>query len=183
MAKIYPELDDKLQSFIKAQRMFFIATAPSSATGLINCSPKGLDSLRIIDTKTIAYLDFTGSGIETVAHLKENGQYVLMFCSFEERPLILRLHGTGTVLEKEDEEFDKLLPLFPEMPGVRAIIKLTVKRIADSCGWGVPLFEFKGERDTYFKYAKQLGDEGLQAAQTATNMHSLDGLQGLKQPQ
>lgn len=162
--------------------MFFIATASSSADGLINCSPKGLDTLRILDSKTIAYLDFTGSGIETVAHLKENGRFVLMFCSFSERPLILRLHGSGTVLEKDDAEFADLLPLFPEIPGVRAIIKMAVERIADSCGWGVPQFEFKGERDTYFKYAQHIGDEGIQKAQSASNLRSLDGLPGLKQP-
>lgn len=182
MAKIYQELDAKLQSFIKSQQMFFIATASSAASGSINCSPKGLDTLRILDANTLAYLDFTGSGIETVAHLKENGRFVLMFCSFSERPLILRLHGTGTVLEQGDAQFAELLPLFPDMPGVRAIIKMDVKRIADSCGWGVPMFEFKGERETYFKYAERIGDEGLREAQSESNMRSLDGLPGLKQP-
>ncbi len=182
MAKLYEELDANLQSFIEAQKMFFVATAASSADGFINCSPKGLDTLRILDPKTVAYLDFTGSGIETVAHLKDNGRFVLMFCSFSERPLILRLHGTGTVVEKDDPEFEELLPLFPDMPGVRAVIKMDVTRIADSCGWGVPMYDFKGERDTYFKFVQQIGDQGLRDAQSESNLHSLDGLPGLKQP-
>ena len=181
MGKLYQELDEKLQTFIESQQMFFIATA--AAEGLVNCSPKGLDTLRILDSKTLAYIDLTGSGVETVAHLKENGRFVLMFCSFAERPLILRLHGTGKVLEKDDPEFAELLPLFPETPGARAIIKLHAERIADSCGWGVPQFEFKGERDTYFRYAEQIGDEGLLKAQSSVNTRSLDGLQGLKDPE
>ena len=182
MGKTYEALDDKLTAFIEAQKMFFIATAPLSGDGLLNLSPKGFETLRILDSHTLAYLDLTGSGVETVAHLKENQRFVLMFCSFESKPMILRLHGRGKALERGDEEFERLLPLFPDLLGTRAIIKLSVQRIADSCGWGVPLYEHLGERDTYPRYAEQAGVEGLRKGQLASNMASLDGMPGLRAP-
>jgi len=113
MATLYEELDAKLRAFIEAQHMFFISTAPLSPDGMVNCSPKGLDTLRILDNRTLAYLDLTGSGVETIAHLKENGRFVLMFCSFDNRPMTLRLHGSGEVVEVDDPEFSSLIPLFP----------------------------------------------------------------------
>lgn len=182
MAKLFEEIDDTLAAFIRDQKMFFIATAPLAANGHVNLSPKGLDTLRILDSHTVAYLDLTGSGVETISHLKENGRFVMMFCAFEGRPKILRLHGHGAVLERGDTEFDELLPLFPSIPGTRAIIKLSVERVADSCGWGVPKFEFKGERDQLTRYATQIGDEGLREGQLEANMSGIDGLPGLRAP-
>ncbi|MEJ2131934.1 MAG: pyridoxamine 5'-phosphate oxidase family protein [Gammaproteobacteria bacterium] len=182
MAKLFEEIDDTLAAFIRDQKVFFIATAPLAAEGHVNLSPKGLDTLRILDPHTVAYLDLTGSGVETISHLKENGRFVMMFCAFEGRPKILRLHGRGAVLERGDAEFDELLPLFPSMPGARAIIKLSVERVADSCGWGVPKLEFKGERDQLPRYASQIGDEGLRDGQLEANMAGIDGLPGLRAP-
>jgi Pyridoxamine 5'-phosphate oxidase len=133
------EIDDNLRAFIQGQRMFFVATAPLDAGGYINLSPKGLDTLRILNPTKVAYLDHVGSGSETIAHVKENGRIVLMWCAFEGPPNILRLHGRGEVLAPHDMQFQQLRPLFPATPGGgRAIIVVTVERIATSCGFGVP---------------------------------------------
>ena len=182
MGKTYDEIDETLTAFIEAQQVFFIATAPLASDGLVNLSPKGMDTLRILDSHTLAYLDLTGSGVETIAHLKENSRFVLMFCSFEGRPMTLRLHGRGAVYERGDEEFERLSPFFPDLVGTRAIIQLEVSRIADSCGWGVPLFEYRGQRDQYPRYVEQVGVEGIRKGQLKSNMKSLDGLQGLRAP-
>lgn len=182
MATLYDSLNENLQAFIRQQHLFFISTAPRADDGLINCSPKGLDTLRILDDRTLAYLDLTGSGAETIAHLRDNGRFVLMFCSFSNRPNILRLHGTGEAIESTDERFARLVSLFPPMRGTRAVILLNVKRVADSCGWGVPEYEFRGARDTYPKFAASLSDDQFQAAQVKTNLTSLDGLPALTAP-
>ena len=142
MGKIYEELEPRLQDFIMAQKMFFVGSAPLGGDGLINISPKGLDTFRILDNKTVAYLDLTGSGIESIAHIKENGRFVIMFCSFDEKPLILRLHGTAQVIENSDNDWPSLAEKFSIMDGARAIIKLDIQRIADSCGWGVPKYDY-----------------------------------------
>lgn len=180
MAKLHDELDERLQRFILDQKMFFVASAPLSGDGRINLSPKGFDSLRILDSKTIAYLDYTGSGVESIAHIKENGRFVIMFCSCDEKPLILRLHGKGSVIERSDAEWAELQPLFPDSRMARAIIKLSIERICDSCGWGVPMYEYKGGRDQYPRHEDQLDDEGLRQDQLKWNMSSMDGLPGLK---
>lgn len=182
MAKLYEKLDERLQEFILEQQMFFVASAPISEDGLVNISPKGLDTLQIIDSKTVAYLDLTGSGVESIAHIKENGRFVMMFCSYDKNPLILRLHGKGSVIEKSDAEWDSLRSKFQDFPAIRAIIKLSIERIADSCGWGVPLYEFMGTRDQYFGFADKLGEDGLRKAQLKYNMASLDGLPALDEP-
>ena len=182
MGKIHDELTPKLVDFIESQKMFFVGTAPLAGDGHVNVSPKGMDSLRVLGPKSIAYLDVTGSGVETISHLKENGRMVMMFCAFEGRPLILRLHGTGDVLESRHPEFAQLIDRFPELPGARSIIRLNVSRIADSCGWNVPLYEHVGSRDYYDNYAEKLGKEGLREAQLASNMASIDGLTGLEEP-
>lgn len=182
MATLFEELTDELCDFINAQHMFFIATAPKSEDGFVNCSPKGLDTLRILGRKSLAYLDLTGSGAETIAHLKENGRFVLMFCSFTNKPRILRLHGKGTVLETHEPGFAELSSRFTEMRGTRAIIKLDVTRIADSCGWGVPMYDFVSDRDTYRKFSEAISDEDMREAQKAENLVSLDGLPALSRP-
>ncbi len=180
MAKVFEAIDDKLAAFIRAQHVFFVATAPLAADGMINLSPKGLDSFRILGPQSVAYLDLTGSGIETVAHLRENGRVVFMFCALEGRPRILRLHGTGQSFEPGAPEFERLRPEFPEVAGVRAIVRAEVQRIADSCGWGVPLYSFQGERDQLVRFGEQLGPEKIRAAQKQFNRRSLDGLPGLR---
>lgn len=181
MGKLYKRLDDKLCDFIRAQHMFFIASAPAGDEGLVNCSPKGLDTLRILDDRTLAYLDLTGSGSETIAHLKQNGRFVLMFCSFSNRPMILRIHGRGEVIESDDQAFSDLIGLFPEMRGTRSIIRLHAERIADSCGWGVPEYEFVRERETYPKMVASMSDDDIRHGQIA-NAKSLDGLPSLSKP-
>jgi hypothetical protein len=179
VGKVFDELDAALRRFIESQRLFFVATAPLDSEGLVNLSPKGLDTLRILGPREIAYLDLTGSGIETLAHLRENGRVCLMFCAFEGRPRILRLHGRGEAFEPGQPGWDALRGHFPEIPGARAIIRVDVRRIADSCGWGVPLFRYEGQRDQLVRFAEQLGPEKIAAAQAKYNAKSLDGLPGL----
>ncbi len=180
MGKIFESIDENLAAFIEAQKLFFVATAPLAGDGLVNLSPKGLDSFRILDPKTVAYLDLTGSGIETLAHLRENGRIVFMFCAMDGNPRILRLHARGEALELGTPEYAALRPLFPEIAGERSIIRATVKRIADSCGWGVPRYEYKGERDTLPRFAEQLGPDKIRKVQAGMNIRSIDGLLGLK---
>jgi hypothetical protein len=180
MGKVFEQIDEKLAGFIEAQKMFFVATAPLSGDGLLNLSPKGLDSFRILGPRQVAYLDLTGSGIETVAHLRENGRVVFMFCAFEGAPRILRLQGRGQAFEPGEPEFEALRPRFPELPGVRSIIRADVERIADSCGWGVPLYDYKGQRDTLVRFAEQTGPEKIRRIQQGVNVKSLDGLPGLR---
>src|SRR3954469_23402288 len=151
MGRVYEHIDERLASWIAEQSMFFVGTAPTGADGHVNVSPKGpIGSLRVLDEHTVAYLDIVGSGAETIPHLRENGRIVVMFCAFQGPPRILRLHGTGTVVLPTDPEFDALLatgfhePAAPEAR--RAIIRVDVARVADSCGYGVPLMAYEGER-------------------------------------
>jgi hypothetical protein len=147
MGKTYEVIDDSIRRWMGAQKMFFIGTAPLAEEGQVNLSPKGQDSLRILDEKTLAYLDFGGSGVETIAHIRENGRIVVMMCAFDGPPKIFRFHGTGEVIAPPDDGFDELHNLF-DMPGigVRAIIRVHVNRISDSCGYGVPTYDFKDQR-------------------------------------
>lgn len=179
MGKVYSELDTRLGEFIAEQHLFFVASAPLHGDGLLNVSPKGMDSFRILDPKTVAYLDYLGSGIESVAHIKENGRFVIMFCSFTKTPLIVRLYGQATVVERSDTEWDDLLAHFTPSRMARSIIKLSLERISDSCGWGVPMFEYVGERSQYWDYDAKTDDDGVRALQTRCNMKSIDGLPGL----
>ena len=174
-------ITDRDRAFIAKQRMFFVATAPLAGDGLINVSPKGLDgTFAVIDDQTVGYLDLTGSGIETVAHLRENGRIVLMFNAFEGPPNILRIQGKGEAVEPGEAGYDELASHFPEMPGVRSIIRVTAERVSDTCGFGVPFYEYKGQRDTLTTWAEKKGDEGIATYQRAKNAKSLDGLPGLK---
>ena len=173
-------LTERDRAFIAKQHMFFVATAPLANDGLINLSPKGLDgTFAIIDERTVAYLDLTGSGIETLAHLRENGRICLMFNAFEGPPNILRIQGTGVAIEPSQDGFDEWAEYFPDFPGVRSIIKVTATRIADSCGFGVPFYEYKGQRDTLTDWAVKKGPEGVAKYQQQKNLQSLDGLPGL----
>ena len=159
--------------------MFFVATAPLTADGHINCSPKGLDSLRILGPNSVAYLDITGSGAETIAHLHENGRIVIMFCSFEGPPKIVRFHGKGEAVFPTSPKWASLQGIFPDYPGVRSIILVEVSRVSDSCGFGVPNYEFVGERDSMQRWAKTKGEEELARYRNENNACSIDGLPAL----
>src|SRR3954467_3944486 len=131
MAKLYEEIDAGLQDFIARQHVFFVGTAPASLDGHLNVSPKGLDTFRILCPRSVAYLDLTGSGVETVAHLRENGRLTIMFCAFEGRPLIVRLYGTGRVVEPGEDSWELLIGEFPPLPGIRSVVVMDIERIAD----------------------------------------------------
>jgi hypothetical protein len=173
MAKVYETIDESIGAWLRQQPMFFVAT------GLVNCSPKGLDTLRILGPREVAWLDVGGSGIETVAHLKENGRIVIMFCAFEGAPRILRLHGHGVVIERNHPDFKALLATFPPQPVCRAIVRIDVQRISDSCGWGVPMYRFDGQRDDIARAVAGKSREQLLAQAARQNSRSVDGLEGL----
>ena len=176
MAKLYDQITDSLQDFIAAQQIFFVATAPLAATGHVNLSPKGLDSFRVLSPQRVAYLDLTGSGNETSAHLQENGRITLMFCAFAGKPLILRLYGQGRVVLPDDAEWIVLSGLFPEIPGARQIVVAEIERVQSSCGTGVPLYEHLGDRDEMINWALKKGEAGLQDYWYQKNRVSIDGL-------
>lgn len=179
MGKSFDSIDAKLRAFIEAQRVFFVATAPSVG-GHVNLSPKGLDTFRIVDGRTVAYLDYVGSGAETIAHLRENGRIVIMLCAFEGPPKIVRLHGRGTAIEPDDPEYGSLYALFPTTLAGRSIIKIALQRISDSCGFGVPVYEFREERNHLGAWCDRKGDSGLREYQRKNNSTSIDGLPGLR---
>jgi hypothetical protein len=178
MGRTYDAIDDKLAAFLSAQPMFFVATAPSGVEGHVNVSPKGHDTFRVVDARTVAYLDLTGSGIETIAHLRENGRITFMFCAFDGPPRIVRLHGRGRVIEPVKAEFHAWRSRFPEHDGVRAIIVADISRISSSCGYGVPLMQFQGERPQMQEWLDRKGAAGLEAYKAEHNI-SIDGLPGL----
>jgi hypothetical protein len=184
MGKLYAEIDETLRTFIEAQHVFFVATAPTETSGHVNCSPKGRDSLRVLDGNSVAYLDYVGSGVETIAHLRQNGRIVLMFCAFEGRPKIVRLHGRGFVVLPADPGFDELLAAFGRKMelGMRAIVRIDVTRISDSCGFGVPLYRHVKQRDQLARWAERKGEAGLETYKLEKNSASIDGLPGLDPP-
>ena len=173
MGKQFERIEPELQKFIEDQKLFFVATAPLEEDGLVNLSPKGLDTFRILDEHTVAYADLTGSGVETIAHLKQNGRIVIMFCAFEGAPKIARLHGTGEVIEPSHEEFAGLAQLFGAPLGLRSVIRVRCKRYSTSCGFGVPLMQFLASHD-------RKGKEGIESYWEEKNLVSLDGLPGIK---
>jgi len=174
MAKFYPELDQPLRDFIARQHIFFVASAPHA--GRVNLSPKGIDSFRVLDNRRAAYLDLTGSGNETAAHLLENGRITVMFCSVEGDPLILRLYGRGQVVRPGEAEWDSLHPLFPTLPGIRQIVVIRIDSLQTSCGEGVPLFAYQGERQALLQWAEKKGEQGMAAYRREKNRISIDGL-------
>ena len=182
MGKEYTEINPKLQTWIEQQHMFFVSTAPLAADGLLNCSPKGLDSLRVLGPHRMAYLDIGGSGIETVAHLKENGRIVIMMCAFSGPPKIYRFYGQGSVTEPQDDGFDEMLGTLPSLPAARNIIVIEVERIIDSCGYGVPLYDFQKDRDSLENYYGSKTEQEVSAYRRERNSSSLDGLPGLNTP-
>ena len=189
MGKIYPEIDSELATWIGRQHVAFVGTAPSRDDGHVNVSPKGISKTFVIrGPREVAYLDLFGSGIETVAHLKDNGRIVLMFCAFEGRPRTIRLHGSGEVVEQGDVRYPALRSEFnlPEewAAAVRAIIRVDVTRIADSCGFTVPLMAYRGERsqllDTAQAWVAKGGPEAIRDYCDINNARSIDGLTALE---
>lgn len=180
MAKLFSRIDESLQEFIAAQAMFFVATAPSEG-GRVNLSPKGYaDTFAVLDDHTVAYLDLFGSGVETIAHLRENGRITLMFCSFTRNSRILRLFGTGRIVRPDDDEFARLRTQFGDLhAGVRAAIVVDVERIADACGFAVPYYELVEDRQVLDTYHGQQPREAY-ARSISRNQHSIDGLAGLE---
>ncbi len=176
MGKLYDTLAENHADFIRAQPFFFVATAPLSPEGHVNMSPKGLDTFRILDANRVAYLDLTGSGNETSAHLLENGRITFMFCAFEGPPLILRLFGKGRTVLRSSPEWATLRPLFPEHPGVRQILVAEVYQVQQSCGFGVPRMEYRGQRERLPKWSEGKGEDEIARYHQERNAVSLDGL-------
>ena len=176
MGKTYENITPELREFIERQRMFFVATAPLEARGHVNVSPKGLDSLRVMGEKRVAYLDLTGSGNETSAHLEENGRITLMFCAFAGDPKILRLYGRGRTILAGADGWGELAGRFEMRPGVRQVIVVDVERVQTSCGFGVPVYELQRERDMLPAWAAKKGADGIARYQREKNAASIDGL-------
>jgi len=175
MGKFYEAITPEQEAFIQAQQIFFVGTAPLSAEGHINLSPKGYDVLRVLSPHEVAYLDLTGSGNETSAHLAENGRITFMFAAFAGNPLILRLYGSGRTILPGTPEWDELYPHFTPMPGARQIIYARIHKVQTSCGFGVPFYQYQGDRDTLHQWAEKKGD-ALPAYHQEKNAISLDGL-------
>jgi hypothetical protein len=176
MAKFYDSIPEELAEFIRRQHVFFVASAPLSASGRINISPKGMDTFRILSANRVAYLDLTGSGNETSAHLSENGRITFMFCAFEGKPMILRLYGSGRTVLEGDAEWAQLKGLFPDLAGARQIIVADVTQVQTSCGYAVPFMDFKEERDQLVKWCETKGKEKIRTYWREKNVRSIDGL-------
>jgi len=176
MAKVYEAIPDPMREFILAQHIFFVATAPLTASGHINLSPKGTDTFRVLSPNRVAYLDMTGSGNETSAHLLENQRITFMFCAFEGAPNILRLYGTGKAVLPGQPDWDELAAHFKLFFGLRQIIVADITRVQTSCGYGVPLYDFVGDRDQMARWAEAKGEDGLVAYRQEKNVCSVDGL-------
>jgi hypothetical protein len=180
MGKVFQIIDETMCRWIVKQHMFFVATAPLGDDGHINLSPKGHDTLRVLDGNTLAFLDYGGSGVETIAHVRENGRITIMFCAFEGPPKVVRFHGKGEVVSPLDDDFNHLAAQFGEREvGVRAIIRIRVTRIADSCGFGVPLYQFQQQRNVSPEYVKKHGVDAIREYIRDNNKVSIDGLPGV----
>jgi hypothetical protein len=179
MSTVYDALDHELIAFIRKQKIFFVATAPLSADGSVNLSPKGYDSFAVIDPVTVAYADLGGSGVETHAHLKENGRITLMFCAFEGPANIVRIYGRGESCAFNEPGFDERMRVFPAISRARNVITVRITRVADSCGWGVPFFDFKGERDQLRRWVDARSFDEWAARRLESNNASIDGLPAL----
>ncbi len=180
MGKQFEAIDDKLQRWIESQAMWFIATAPLAADGLVNVSPRGGDSFSVLGPHRVGWVDFTGSGVETIAHLRENGRICVMFGSFDQRPRIVRLHGQGHVHLPGTEVFAEVVALHAPNPSTRAVISVDVERVSDSCGWGLPVMDMRtDERDLIRLHAEKQGSNRMADYRAEKNASSIDGLPGL----
>jgi hypothetical protein len=185
VGKTFEEIDEQLAAWLVSQPVFFVATAPLAGDGLLNCSPKGnRQEFLVTGPRSVAFLDQTGSGVETIAHLKENGRVVVMFCAFGGPPRIVRLHGTGRAVLTDSLEFEPLAGRFAGAAGVgvRSVITVEVERIADSCGYGVPLMSFEAHRPTMDQWSRRKGPEGIRDYWAEKNRRSIDGLEGFEIP-
>ena len=176
MGAVQPCITPELAEFILAQPLFFVGTAPLSRTGHINLSPKGLRTFRVLSGMRVAYLDLTGSGNETAAHVLENGRITFLFCAFEEPPKILRLYGTGRTVREDEAEWPEMIGLFPELPGARQIVVADITRVQTSCGFGVPIMKVVEQRETLVKSAERRGPAGMADYREKKNLVSIDGL-------
>jgi hypothetical protein len=179
VGKTLAGIDAALAEWLLAQPVFFVATAPLAQQGHVNCSPKGGASLRVLGPHAVAWIDGAGSGIETVSHLRENGRIVLMWCAFDGAPRIVRLHGRGDIVTPNQPQFAALLAQFGEAPSVRSIVRVSVARVSDSCGYGVPLMDFRGIRPDSARYVARASDSTLKRYLRDNNSVSIDGLPGL----
>lgn len=173
MSEKFSELSSSLISFIEKQHVFFVGTARS--TGTVNLSPKGMNSLKILNSKKLVWLNYTGSGNESAAHILENPRMTIMLCSFEKKPLILRLYGQARAIHPRDEQWDDFLKLFPESPGARQLFIMDLDLVQTSCGFAVPFYEFIEDREALLKWSDQKSDAGIQAYWEEKNQHSIDG--------
>ena len=190
MAKVFDTIEDGMRGWIERQPMFFVGTAPGGSEGHVNVSPKGGRGLfRVTGPLAFAYVDLMGSGIETIAHVRDNGRIVVMFCAFEGPPKIVRLHGRGRVIQQGDAGFEAALAGFPDISpeqrlAVRSVVEVDVQRVSDSCGFVVPQMTYEGERDQLYRFAdnavRKQGEDAVRAYVTANNAESLDGLTGLE---
>jgi len=180
MGRVYEAIDESIREFIEAQLVFFVATAPLDGSGHINVSPKGLDAFRVLGPRDVVYLDYVGSGAETISHVRENGRITIMFCAFEGPPKIIRLYGRADVIEPGDSSFGELRRRFASDMEVRSLIRVSVERVADSCGFGVPLYDAQGPRTQLLDWAARKGGEGLHAYQVEKNARSIDGMPALR---
>ncbi len=179
MGKVHDGISAELQAFLERQAMFFVATAPLAPDGRVNVSPKGLaGTFVVVDARRVAYLDLTGSGVETIAHLRENGRITLMFCAFDGPARTVRLSGRGTVVTCDEPGFDARASSFASLPGARAVVTVDVERVADSCGYGVPRMDLREHRDRLLTWAESMGDAGLVVYRREKNATSIDGLPG-----
>lgn len=174
MAKFYQVIPSRIQKFIEAQKLFFVATAPKN--GRINLSPKGMDTFRIFNENRVVWLSVTGSGNETSAHLLENGRITIMFCAFEGAPNIIRLYGKGKAIHPKDTDWNKVIHLFPEIPGARQIFDIEIESVQTSCGMSIPFYEYKGERNQLIDWANDKGKDGIAQYWKDRNQTSIDGL-------
>jgi hypothetical protein len=174
MAKQYDHINKRISKFIESQKIFFVATAAEESR--INLSPKGMDTFRVLDEKRVIWLNLTGSGNETAAHLAADGRITLMLCSFEGPPMILRIYGSGKVIHPQDEQWNELIGYFPDLAGKRQIIDTRVELVQTSCGMSIPFYEFKSERRELDDWARDKGEEGIRDYWKEKNVKSIDGL-------
>ena len=183
MSSVFPGIDEKLAVWLGRQPVFFVGTAPLAGDGHINVSPKGMaGTFAVLGEHRVAYLDYTGSGIETVSHLQENGRIVIMFCAFDGKPKIVRLHGRGRVVLAGDPEFDELRTPFDKVRtvGQRSVVVVDVDRVSDSCGYAVPLMEFRADRDVLDRHQERHDQDYYDLYWANRNAESIDGLPGLR---
>ncbi len=186
MGRLYDTIDHRLAAWMEGQPVFFVGTAPLAADGHLNVSPKGnRGELAVVEPRRVAYLEQTGSGVETIAHLRDNGRIVLMFCAFDGPPRVIRVHGRGCIVTPDDAGWSVLAAAVrdrggdPYGVGVRSIVVVAAERVADSCGYGVPLMRFEAHRTTMDEWARRKGAGGIAQYQQERNRRSIDGLPGV----